>query len=80
MPESRDGTVYTETVVYFPPERYTSDAPYQLAIVELDNGERRTVRILGHKAEEKARIGERVVFVEDRGGVSYYRKFSAGTI
>ena len=39
------GTVYTETVVYSPPEAYVNDVPYQLAIVELDGGRRITGRV-----------------------------------
>ena len=74
MAESRDAVVYTETVVFSPPERYAADAPYQLAIVDLDSGERVTVRILGREPHERARIGERVIFVDEREGVSYYGK------
>lgn len=76
-PESRDGVVYTDTVVYSPPERYASDAPYQLAILDLDNGDRVTARILGRASQERAHIGERVTFVELRDGVAYYRKTAA---
>jgi uncharacterized OB-fold protein len=65
----RDGVVYTETVVHAAPEQYAADAPYQLAIIELDGGGRVTGRIL-----DRARIGERVRFVEERNGVGYYRK------
>jgi uncharacterized OB-fold protein len=65
----RDGVVYTETVVHAAPEQYTVDAPYQLAIIELDGGGRVTGRIL-----DRAQIGERVRFVEERNGVGYYRK------
>jgi uncharacterized OB-fold protein len=61
--------VYTETIVHAPPEQYAADAPYQLAIVELDGGGRITARI-----QDRAHIGERVTFVEERGGVAYYRK------
>jgi len=75
--ESRDGVVYTETIVHAPPEQYASDAPYQLAIIDLDSGERVSVRILGREPQERAHIGERVIFVEDRDGVSYYRKATA---
>jgi uncharacterized OB-fold protein len=71
---SRDGLVYTETIVHSPPEKYAADAPYQLAIIDLDRGGRTTVRILGKSLEERARIGDRVVFVEERDGVAYYRK------
>jgi uncharacterized OB-fold protein len=66
----RDGTVYTETIVHAAPEQYAADAPYQLAIIDLDNGAGRiTARIL-----ERAQIGERVRFIEERDGVAYYRK------
>jgi uncharacterized OB-fold protein len=64
----RDGVVYTETIVHAAPEQYVADAPYQLAIIELGDGGRITARIL-----DRARIGERVTFVEERGGVAYYR-------
>lgn len=72
--DDRNGKVYTETVVYSPPEQYAADAPYQIAIVDLGNGERVTVRVFGQNPEERARIGDRVTFVEDRNGVAYYRK------
>jgi uncharacterized OB-fold protein len=63
-----DGVVYTETIVHAAPEQYAADAPYQLAIVELDEGGRVTARIL-----DRAQIGGRVRFVEERDGVAYYR-------
>ncbi|HZS55035.1 MAG TPA: OB-fold domain-containing protein [Bryobacteraceae bacterium] len=72
--ESRNGIVYTETVVFAPPEQYAADAPYQLAIIDLERGGRLTVRILANSPQERAQIGDRVVFVEERDGVSYYRK------
>lgn len=73
-PQSRDGIVYTETVVHSPPEQYAADAPYQLAIIDLDTGGRTTVRVLGKEPRERAHIGDRVVFVEEHNGVAYYRK------
>ena len=78
--KSLDGIVYTETVVYAPPEQYAADAPYQLAIIDLQEGGRQTVRILATEAAERARIGDKVLFVEDRNGVSYYRKAEAGAV
>jgi len=70
----RDGTVYTETIVYSPPEQYAADAPYQIAIIDLSNGERVTVRVLGKNADERVYIGDRVTFVEDKNGVAYYKR------
>ena len=65
-----NGTVYTETVVYSPPEQYVNDVPYQLAIVQLEDGKRITGRILG----ERVVIGENVRFVELRNEVPYFEK------
>jgi uncharacterized OB-fold protein len=65
-----DGEVYTETVVWSPPEAYVTDAPYQIAIITLAAGGRVTARILG----DRVAIGDRVAFVETRGGVPYFRK------
>ena len=64
------GTVYTETVVWAAPEQFVADAPYQLAIVDLAEGGRRTVRILG----ERVAIGDWVEFAEERGGIAFFRK------
>lgn len=72
--ELSDASIYTETIVHSPPEQFASDAPYQLAIVDLDRGGRLTVRVLGKEPHERAAIGDRVVFVEERDGVAYYRK------
>ena len=68
---NRDGVIYTETIVHAAPEQYAADAPYQLAIIELDGGGRITARVLN-----RAQIGERVTFVEERGGVAYYRSLN----
>ena len=64
------GTIYTETMVYSPPEMYVNDVPYQLAIIQLEDGKRVTGRILG----ERASIGEPVRFVELRNEVPYFQK------
>jgi uncharacterized OB-fold protein len=66
------GIVYTETVVFSPPEAYVNDVPYQLAIIELESGRRLTGRIDG----ERAYIGERVKFAEFRNNVPFFRKQS----
>ena len=64
------GVVYTETVVHAAPEQFAADAPYQLAIVSLDEGGRLTARIDG----DRVAIGDRVDFLEDRDGISFFRK------
>ena len=68
------GTVYTETVVYSPPEAYVNDVPYQLAIVELAAGRRVTGRVIATSEGERAHIGDRVQFAEFRNNVPYFRK------
>ena len=64
------GTVYTETVVWSPPEAYVNDVPYQLAIIELEGGRRVTGRIDG----ERVQIGERVSFAKFRNNVPFFRR------
>jgi uncharacterized OB-fold protein len=66
------GTVYTETVVYSPPEAYVNDVPYQLAIIELAGGRRITGRVAG----DRAQIGDRVEFAEFRNNVPFFQKTS----
>jgi uncharacterized OB-fold protein len=56
--------------VHAAPTQFIADAPYQLAIVDLEGGERRTVRILG----DRVRIGDPVEFAEDRHGIAFFRK------
>jgi uncharacterized OB-fold protein len=64
------GIVYTESVVHSAPEAFVNDAPYQTAIVTLDEGGRVTARILG----ERVAIDDRVVLVETRNGVPFFQK------
>ncbi len=70
MTNPGSGTVYTETVVFSPPEAYVNDVPYQLAIIQLDSGRRLTGRIDG----DRAQIGDHVTFVEFRKDVPFFRK------
>lgn len=74
LPNPLQGIVYTETVVFAAPEQYAADAPYQIAIVDLEDGTRRTVRIVASEDGSRVQIGDRVVYVDERNGVPYYRK------
>jgi uncharacterized OB-fold protein len=64
------GTVYTETVVHLAPEAFAKDAPYQVAIVTVEDGSRITGRVLG----DRVAIDDRVEQVETRDGVPFFRK------
>jgi len=70
----RSGTVYTETVVYSPPEAYVNDVPYQLAIIELSAGRRVTGRVAASPGVERVQIGDRVEFAEFRNSVPFFSK------
>ena len=72
MNEPLEGTVYTETVVWSPPEAWAADAPYQIAIVELPD-RRLTVRIAG----ERVSVGDRVRFVEYRRDVPFFERLAS---
>ena len=64
------GVIYTETVVHMAPPAFEKDVPYQVAIVSLDTGERVTGRIEGARVS----IDERVILVDTRDGVPFFRK------
>lgn len=65
-----NGIVYTESVVHAAPEPLVAEAPYQIAIIDLLDGARTTVRIAG----DRVTIGDKVELVEERGGVKFFRK------
>lgn len=62
--------MYTETVVHSAPEAFLKEAPYQTAIVTLDNGGRITSRIEGARVT----IDDRVIEIDARDGVPFFRK------
>ena len=66
----KSGMVYTETVIWSAPEAFVNDVPYQTAIVALDGGGRVTARITG----DRVAIDDRVIEVEERDGVPFFRK------
>ncbi len=64
------GAIYTETTVYAPPEQFAADAPYQLAIVALEDGKRVTARIAGVRVA----IGDAVELAETRDKILFFKK------
>jgi len=66
----KNGIVYTETVVHSAPEAYVKEAPYQIAIVTLEEGGRVTGRIRG----ERVKIDDPVEWVESVNGIHVFRK------
>jgi uncharacterized OB-fold protein len=64
------GVIYTETVVFAPPEQFAADAPYQLAIVTLEDGKRLTARISG----DRVAIGDAVELAETRNNIPFFSK------
>ena len=62
------GIVYTETVVWSPPEAFAKDVPYQLVIVTLENGKRVTGRTLAGRVA----IDDAVELSEERNGIPYF--------
>lgn len=53
------GKIHSFTQVYVPPEGFEEQAPYVLAIIELDEGAKLTAQIVDVK-EEDVKIGDRV--------------------
>jgi uncharacterized OB-fold protein len=70
IPVGSGGFVYSETVVWAAPTAFVDQAPYQLAIVEREDGQRVTARIAG----ERVKIDDPVRFVEHRNGILFFEK------
>jgi uncharacterized OB-fold protein len=66
----KTGVVYTETVVHLAPERFAAGVPYQVAIVNLDEGGSITARIDG----DRVVIGDAAIEAFTRDGVLFFRK------
>ena len=65
---SGQGTVYSCTTLHAAAAPFEKDLPFQIAIVELEEGPRLTVRIEG----EKVKIGDKVQQVAERNGVQFF--------
>jgi uncharacterized OB-fold protein len=65
------GTVYTETLIHAAPREFVHEAPYQLVIVTLEDGTRRTGRVV---SGDRVAIGDRVEAAEEKNGIPYFRK------
>jgi hypothetical protein len=57
-PRPKSGTVYTYTAVHAPPPALEADAPYTIAVVEIDDGGRLTGRVDADHGDVS--IGDRV--------------------
>ncbi len=57
---SRRGIVYTETVVHAAPAAFAGEAPYQVAIVSLEDGTKLTGRVVG----DRVAINDPVIEIE----------------
>ena len=66
--------VYSVTKLHAAAEAFEKDLPFQVAIVEFQNGSRKTVRIQGVDVE----IDDIVAAIDERGGIWYFGKGQAG--
>ena len=64
------GKVYTETLIHSAPEQFVADAPYQLIIVTLEDGN----RVTGRVAEGRVVIDDPVELAEERNGVPFFKR------
>ena len=65
---SGKGTVYSCTTLHAAAERFEPELPFQLAIIELEEGPRLTGRIEG----ARVKIGDRVIALGERNGVWFF--------
>ena len=69
------GRVWTFTVIRYPPEGFENEAPYVVAIVEIENGPRVIGRVMSSSPEE-VKIGSEVELTGNRKDVLEFRVVS----
>ena len=67
---SGQGTVYSCTMLQAASTPFEKSLPFQIAIIQLEEGPRLTVRIQG----EKIKIGDKVKQVEEKNGVQVFSR------
>ncbi len=67
---SGEGTVYSHTTLHAAAQPFEKDLPFQIAIIQLDDGPRLTARIEG----DRAAIDDHVHLLRQADGVSYFSK------
>ena len=66
---SGQGRVYSCTTLYAAAEPFEKDLPFQIAIIDLDDGPRLTARISGAPVN----IGDPVVHLHEQNGVHFFQ-------
>lgn len=69
---SRTATIVSYTIIYSPTPEFTGEAPYGLAVIEADSGERVLARITDLEGVELA-VGTRVAYDHDDEHGAVYR-------
>lgn len=64
---SRKGKVASFTVIRYPPQGFEKDAPYLVALIDIENGPRAIARLTN--VGENIEIGESVTFLRNTNGV-----------
>ncbi len=59
---SKTGTILTWTMIYVPPAGFSSYAPYPIAVVELENGEKITAQLVDYDPSHLI-VGQKVITI-----------------
>ena len=66
---SGKGRIYSCTTLYASAEPFEKELPFQIAIIELEDGPRLTARIRGNAVN----IGDQVQYLEQKEGVYFFQ-------
>jgi len=69
---SGEGRILTYTTIRFPPLGFEEQAPYDIAVIQLDKDINITARIAAQE-DRKPKIDDRVRFLEKRSGAYFFR-------
>ena len=69
---SGEGNILTYTTIRVPPLGFEEQVPYDIAVIQLDEGINLTAQICT-QGEERPKIGDKVSFVDKEGGAYRFR-------
>jgi uncharacterized OB-fold protein len=75
VPLSGEGTILTHTTIRVPPLGFEDQAPYDVAVIKLDDGINLTTQIIS-QGEKRPKVDDRVLFVEKTNGAYRFRLIS----
>ena len=72
VPLGGKGKVLTTTTIRIPPLGFEDQVPYDVVVIQADEGLNMPARITNNEEENRSKIDDKVSFVKTEGGVHWF--------